>query len=207
MRFAELIQLIPLSYVSSGDVDSVQEGEYRSILAEMKSIRQSEYYQAIGNSIQPSATFVVWSDEYHKEPRLEHNGVLYEVIRTFETKSRTLELVCSAVNDIQTNLSELRDSVELWHYTLNQNSMGEDSPVPERVCTVPARIEYKGGSSNTADDVIETVNNLTVTIRYRAGITPDMYLMIDGNRHDIRFIEDPFNRHETLLLSVERVDS
>lgn len=42
-----------------------------------------------------------------------------------------------------------------------------------------------------------------VTIRYRKGITPDMWLEIAGVRYDILYILDPYLRHESLELFCE----
>lgn len=205
MRFSEVVQLIGLTYVSGVGIDTIIAGEPRETFAEKKSIRQSEYYQAIANSLRPTATFIIWAKEYLNESRLNHNGIAYEIIRTFETNDRKLELVCGAVDDVQTNLARMRDTVEIWHNTFVENSMSEQAPSTQRLHTVPAHIEYKGGGTGEVDGVIETINNVTAIIRYREGITPDMFLMINGSRHDIRYIEDPFNRHETLILTVERV--
>jgi len=207
MRLSEVVHLVGLIYVSSSitGIDTIIEGEPRESLAEKRSIRQSEFYEAIGNALRPTATFVIWVDEYRGEPRLIHDGITYEIIRTFEIKNRKLELVCQSLDDVQTNLSRLRDTVEIWHIALTENSMGEVSPAAERLYTVPAQVQYKGGGTTGTEDAIETINDLTVIIRYKEGITPDMFLMIDGVRHDIRYIEDPYNRHETLVLQVERV--
>ncbi|SFB62606.1 Phage head-tail joining protein [Cohnella sp. OV330] len=205
MRFSDVVELIGLSYVTTGDTDTIVEQSPRETFAERRAVRQSEYYQAIGNALRPTATFVVWAAEYQGESRLRHNGTYYEVIRTFETKDRTMELVCGPVSDVQTNLSQMRSVVEIWHNAITENSMSEKTVAPERLCTVPAQIAYKGGGASESDGITETTNDLTVTIRYRAGLTPAMFLMIGGVRHDIRYMEDPFDRHETLILSVEKV--
>ena len=52
----------------------------------------------------------------------------------------------------------------------------------------------------------ETVLSRTthkVTIRYRPGITADMWLEIGGEPYDILYILDPYLRHETLELFCE----
>ncbi|MFB9326994.1 phage head closure protein [Paenibacillus aurantiacus] len=202
---AEVVQLIGLAYITGGDRDVIEAAEPRETFAEKKSIRQSEYYQAFANSLRPTATFVIWLEEYRGENRLIHRDIAYEIIRTYEAGNRRIELVCQALDDVQTNLSRMRDEVEIWHNEMVENEIDEQMPHATRLCIVPASIEHKGGGSAEGDGVIETTTLLTVIIRYREGITLDMFLMIDGSRYDIRYIEDPYNRHHTLVLTVERV--
>jgi hypothetical protein len=84
--------------------------------------------------------------------------------------------------------------------------MGEKSPLPERLFTVQAEVDYKGGGTGLGEgDVIETTNNLKATIVYRDGITPDMFLLVNGQRWNIEYIENPFNRNETLQIMAKRV--
>ncbi|MBU7320280.1 phage head closure protein [Paenibacillus oleatilyticus] len=201
------IQLIPLTYVTGSDTDMVSEGTRRSILADRKSINRSEFYPAFANGLRPEVAFVVWTYEYANEPRLSYNGMDYEIIRTHTGEDeREIELICQPLSLVQTGLSRLRDSVEIWYNTTVKNSMSEKSPRKERLFTLPAQVEFVGGgTANVSGRVIETTNNAKVTIRYREGIRPDMFLMIAGQRYDIRYIEDPYNRHETLTLHTERV--
>ncbi|MFD3271516.1 phage head closure protein [Paenibacillus dendritiformis] len=200
------IQLLPLLYVAGGDTDTIEEGKPRDVLADRKSVNRSEFYPAFANGLRPEVAFTIWSAEYEDEPRLTYNGIAYEIIRTHTGKDeREIELVCQPLDLVKTGLSRLRDTIEIWHNTSKENSMGEQSPAPERLYTLPAQIVYKGGGTNEVDGVIETANAASITIKYRAGITSDMFVIIGGKRWDIRFIEDPYHRHETLILSVERV--
>ncbi|WP_428838183.1 phage head completion protein [Streptomyces virens] len=45
---------------------------------------------------------------------------------------------------------------------------------------------------------------MKVTIKYRPNVSTNMFLKIDGNRHEIQRIDDPLNRHETLIITAER---
>lgn len=205
----KLIALIPLEYNNGSCIDTVTEGTRRNVWAGQKSIRQSEFYQAFANGLRPEITFILRSIDYNNEPRLAWGDVDYEIVRTFTSKDeRELELICQPLDLIKTGLSRLRDTIEIWHNTIVENSMGEKSPSTALLYTLPAHIEYKGGGSGTtgASDTIvtETTNNATVIIKYREGITSAMFLKINEERWDIRFIEDPYNRHETLILHVER---
>ncbi len=180
----------------------------RQVFANKKSVVRSEFYPAIANNLKPTATFEIYAFEYLNEQKLRHEGTDYIVIRTYSKNKKTLELVCQAFYDVQANLARLRDTIEVWHNTIIENSMSERSPSAALFYTLPAQIEYKGGGSGTTGAsntiVTETTNNATVTISYRDGITPDMFLKINDVRWDIQFIEDPYNRHETLILHVER---
>lgn len=42
-----------------------------------------------------------------------------------------------------------------------------------------------------------------VVIRYRRGITPDMWLVIDGETYDILYVLDPYLAHDRLELFCE----
>jgi SPP1 family predicted phage head-tail adaptor len=70
----------------------------REVLAEKKSVRQSEFYQAAATGLRPELTFVVWTREYNQEPRLEYNGKEYNIIRTFEREyEQRTELTCQGL--------------------------------------------------------------------------------------------------------------
>ncbi|WP_274363717.1 phage head closure protein [Paenibacillus thermotolerans] len=205
MRFSEVVHLVELTYAESAAGANIVEGIPRQVFAERKSVRQTEFYQALGNALRPEVTFVIWAAEYRGEPRLLHNGIPYEVIRTFETSGRRMELVCSALDDVLTNLSRLRDTVEIWHNTFVTNSMKERSPAPALLYMLPAQIEYNGGGTSEVDEVFETTSNVVVTIVYREGITADMFIKINGQRWNIEIIENPFNRNATLRITAKRV--
>ncbi|MED4599874.1 head-tail adaptor protein [Paenibacillus validus] len=200
------MQLFKLTYASTPSGDSITPAPTKSIFAEKKSIRMSEFYQAFASRLSPEVMFIIWDDEYNGEERLVWNGTVYKIDRTFATKNRRLEVVCTQLDDIKTNLSRLRDTVQIWHNTFVLNSMNERSPSTSLLYTVQAEIDYKGGGTGLGEgETVETTTNAVVTIIYRDGITPDMFLMIDGNRWDIEFISNPYNHNETLQLTVRQV--
>jgi SPP1 family predicted phage head-tail adaptor len=105
-----VIQLIPRTYSSTNDTETIVHGTPREVLADRKSIRQSEFYQAVAGGFRPEATFVIWNYEYEGEDQLTYEGDLYEVIRRFPDKdNKQIELVCQRVDDASRNLSPLRD--------------------------------------------------------------------------------------------------
>jgi len=203
MIWRDSLDLIAVSHM--GDPDDIVTETIRTVFAHKVGVTRTEFYAALQNNLKPTATFMIRSIEYDGEQKLRHNGQEYLIIRTYDRGDDIMELVCQAYDDVQTNLARLRDRIEIWRHVLVKNSMLEYEPVPELVCTVMAAVDYKGGGAASVDEIIETTNDATVTIRYRPGITPDMWVVIDGMRWDIRYIEDPHNRHETLVLHVERV--
>lgn len=102
MRRDQVIYLIPTNLEKNtlGDVVPIP-GEPRRLLAEKKSIRQSEFYQAAATDYKPELTFVIWPHEYKGESILEYKGKEYNIFRTFEKNFKELELVCEGlvVND------------------------------------------------------------------------------------------------------------
>jgi SPP1 family predicted phage head-tail adaptor len=205
MRFQDVVNLISVSEVDNGNNVFALTETSRTVFAHKKSVTRSEFYKAIANNLKPTIVFVAWDAEYNGEQKLQHENIDYLIIRSYNSGDRMIELVCQAFDDIQSNLAKLRDTIEIWHNVLAENSMGEKEPAPERLYTLPAHITFDSGGTGEMDGITETTNNITVTIRYRSGITPDMFLMVNGQRYDIRFIEDPFNRHEALILHAERM--
>lgn len=91
-------QITLIAVTSSGnDIGDTVETETQStIFANKKSIRQSEYYQALSAGLKAAITFEIHSFEYSGQKKLEHNSIDYNIIRTFE-KGDFLELICEAV--------------------------------------------------------------------------------------------------------------
>lgn len=69
-------------------------GQPRKILADRKSVRQTEFYQAATTDFKPEMVFTVWPHEYEGEKYLRYQNQLFYIVRTFEKNFRELELVC-----------------------------------------------------------------------------------------------------------------
>ncbi|MFD2442930.1 phage head closure protein [Bacillus sp. CGMCC 1.16607] len=94
MRFNSIIYLINVSLESDELKNQIEKtAEKRQTFAEKKSVRQSEYYQAAVSGLKPEIVFLVWTLEYQGESKLEYEGKVYSIIRTFEKNGFT-ELVC-----------------------------------------------------------------------------------------------------------------
>ena len=63
-------------------------------LAKIKSIRQSEFYQAQAQGLKPEIKFVLADYlDYNNQEEVIYNGFRYKILRTFRTGSE-LEIVC-----------------------------------------------------------------------------------------------------------------
>lgn len=82
-------------YIENDNGDVIEIPIEREVLAERKSIRQSEFYQATAKDLRPEFTFIVWSSEYENETRLNHDGKDYNIIRVFDKDEKNTELICS----------------------------------------------------------------------------------------------------------------
>lgn len=65
----------------------------RLVLCTVKSVRQSEYYEAYNSGFKPEYVFTLTlASDYHGEPLLEFEGKVYNVIRTYETEEGGIEI-------------------------------------------------------------------------------------------------------------------
>lgn len=95
MRRNSTIFLVP-TQIEKDSIGNQKEifGEPRKILADRKSVRQTEFYQAATTDFKPEMVFTVWAHEYKAEKYLRYQNQLFSIIRTFEKDFRELELVC-----------------------------------------------------------------------------------------------------------------
>ncbi len=64
---------------------------WRTVFANKKGVRQSEFYQASATGLKPELVFVVRSEEYSNDERLKHNNKEYAIVRTYD-KGETTEI-------------------------------------------------------------------------------------------------------------------
>lgn len=79
-------------------------------------------------------------------------------------------------------------------------------PVTERtIATVWCGVTPQTGSLLAGRPAETQLSRTThkVTIRYRRGLTPDLWLEIGGEVYDILYVLDPYLRHETLEIFCE----
>ncbi|TCJ05047.1 phage head closure protein [Cytobacillus praedii] len=102
MRFDSVIYLISTveDTNSMGDPIDVLPRR-REVFAKKDSVRRSEFYQAAATGFKPEITFVTWNQQYEGEEKLEYDGKVYSIIRTYQKNDKEIELVCSRlVNEV-----------------------------------------------------------------------------------------------------------
>ena len=85
------------------------------------------------------------------------------------------------------------------------DELGQYPAEEQTVATVWAGVTPQTGSL-LSGRVAETQLSRTthkVVIRYRKDVTPDMWLIIGGQRYDILYILDPYLQHERLEIFCE----
>ena len=90
------IYLITFTTATNDIGDTIEVKTERLVFANRKSIRQSEFYQALSVGLKPQIVFEVYAFEYQEEESLSYNGKEYSIIRAF-TKGDFTELICEAV--------------------------------------------------------------------------------------------------------------
>lgn len=70
----------------------VSDSGRRDVFAELRSISQTEHYQAAAVDYHPEYKFVIDYLDYQAETLVEHEGTLYRVVRTFRA-GQALEIV------------------------------------------------------------------------------------------------------------------
>ena len=97
--FDNIIKLIAETYTVDEYGDTVATQTERTIFAEVKSIGQSEFYQAQAIGLKPEIKFVIADfADYQNEKLLKYTSFggtedTYTVLRTYRTNNR-LEIVC-----------------------------------------------------------------------------------------------------------------
>lgn len=92
MMKASAVTLIGEDPAAHGVLEPPQEIR-RKCYCTIKSIGQTEAYQARGIGLNPELKIVLAHDfEYSDEPQLEYNGERYDILRTYVTETDGIEL-------------------------------------------------------------------------------------------------------------------
>ncbi|MCM3492848.1 phage head closure protein [Paenibacillus lactis] len=96
MLWRDVIDLIPVVVTKNGYGEEVEtDGIPRTVYANKKSVRQSEFYQALAAGMKPEIVFEVMVADYTEEPKVKYGDKYYRVIRTYSANGERIELVCS----------------------------------------------------------------------------------------------------------------
>lgn len=103
--------------------------------------------------------------------------------------------------------SRLNKKATIKHMVTSQerDKLGQYPVVEETVAKVWSGVTPQTGSllSGRAAETAISRTTHKVTIRYRKGLTEDMWLEIEGETYDILYILDPYMRHEWLEIFCE----
>lgn len=90
----DVIKLISVVGSTNAAADMIPVPTERQVMADKKSVRQSEFYQAAAVGLKPEAVFVVRTCEYRGEDLLSHNAKEYRILRTYDRDDEWTELTC-----------------------------------------------------------------------------------------------------------------
>ena len=97
MLFRDEIKLIAMTYTQNAIGDTISVPVERTVFANQKSIKQSEFYQAAAVGLKPELMFEVRSIEYQGDKKLSHNDTEYHILRTYSKNGEITELVCTGL--------------------------------------------------------------------------------------------------------------
>lgn len=95
MMWREICDLLTEVETPDGIGGFVTSYTSRTVFADRKSIRQSEFYQAHAVGLKPEITLVVRMVDYDNESRLRWNEQVYDILRTHSKNGEIIELVCA----------------------------------------------------------------------------------------------------------------
>lgn len=94
----DVINLISETETTNTIGDLVKTRTPRTVFANKKSVRQSEFYQAFAQGLQAQIMFEVRISDYGDEMLIQYNDIELEIIRTYEKNSEIIELICKGVD-------------------------------------------------------------------------------------------------------------
>lgn len=85
------LRAVRREYVAGFETETVEE---TTAFASRHSVARSEYYAARAAGVQADICFTVPLADYAGQTELAHGGVVYDVVRTYELDSETIDLTC-----------------------------------------------------------------------------------------------------------------
>ena len=92
--YNEVICLLSVETATNNVGDQIETEKKEMRFAKLKSIGQSEFYQAQANGLKPELKFVLADYlDYDNQEEVIHNNFRYKVLRTYRTGNE-IEIVC-----------------------------------------------------------------------------------------------------------------
>lgn len=93
--YNEVIYLLSTQHTTNNVGDQIEETIKEMRFARLKSIGQTEFYQAQAQGLKPEIKFVLADYfDYKNQEEVIYNGFRYKVLRTFRTEQNEIEIVC-----------------------------------------------------------------------------------------------------------------
>lgn len=92
MDRSDIIKLISSSWVKDANGVNRKTETSRQVFCNVRSVTQSEFYQAAQMGIKPEYRFIMFKYDYQNEMIIEYNGVRYSVYRTYFAEDDLIEL-------------------------------------------------------------------------------------------------------------------
>ena len=108
MRHNQIIKLINVIVAEDAIGNQIASTTERTVFANEYYVSQSEFYNAAVAGLKPEKQFEMYSYEYQDEPKLEHNGVTHNIIRT-EKRGDKIRLTCERIIADETGSAKLVD--------------------------------------------------------------------------------------------------
>lgn len=97
MLWRDVAKLISTTETVDDIGDTILTATEKEVFVNKKSIRQSEYYQALSTGLKPEIMFEVRTIDYEDEEDIKYNNKNYNIIRTYTKNGEITELICQAV--------------------------------------------------------------------------------------------------------------
>jgi len=108
MRHNQIIKLINVIITEDAIGNQIASTTERTVYANEYYVSQSEFYNAAVADLKPEKQFEIYSYEYQDEPKLDHDGKVYNVIRTEKRGDKT-RLTCERIIADETGNAKLVD--------------------------------------------------------------------------------------------------
>lgn len=97
MLWCDVAKLITITKIVDDIGDTIETEIEKEVFVNKKSIRQSEYYQALSTGLKPELMLEVRTIEYEDEENIKYNNKNYNIIRAYSKNGEVTELICQAV--------------------------------------------------------------------------------------------------------------